>query len=234
MPSAARSTGRPRASSGTRAGLVSLAFALAVLTLRADSLLIEAEAFADRGGWVLDTQFCDTMGSPYLLAHGLGTPVADAVTTVTLPRAGVWRLWVRTRDWTPDAAGDKPGRFQIALNGASLSTFFGIAPAAWGWADGGAVDLASTSLEIRLRDLTGFDGRCDALFLTTDTAAAPPPDGGTALAQWRAQMRGETAAPETTAAFDLVVVGGGFGGCGAALAAARSGLRVALVQDRPV
>jgi len=234
MPSAARSTGRPRASRSTRAGLVSAAFALAVLTLRADSLLIEAEAFADRGGWVLDTQFCDTMGSPYLLAHGLGTPVADAVTTVTLPRGGVWRLWVRTRDWTPDSAGDKPGRFQIALNGALLPTLFGIAPTAWGWADGGAVDLASSSLEIRLRDLTGFDGRCDALFLTTDTAAAPPPDGGTALAQWRAQMRGETATPETAADFDLVVVGGGFGGCGAALAAARSGLRVALVQDRPV
>ena len=49
------------------------------------SVLVEAEAFAAHGGWVLDQQFMDQMGSPYLLAHGLGRPVADARTTVTFP-----------------------------------------------------------------------------------------------------------------------------------------------------
>jgi hypothetical protein len=47
----------------------------------AAEVLVEAEAFADRGGWVLDPQFMDQMGSPYLLAHGLGKPVANAKTT---------------------------------------------------------------------------------------------------------------------------------------------------------
>ena len=33
-------------------------------------VLIEAEGFKKRGGWVLDQQFMDQMGSPYLLAVG--------------------------------------------------------------------------------------------------------------------------------------------------------------------
>ena len=44
----------------------------------AEELLIEAESFSQRGGWVLDQQFMDQMGSPYLMAHGMGIPVADA------------------------------------------------------------------------------------------------------------------------------------------------------------
>ncbi len=35
-----------------------------------ESLLLEAEAFANRGGWVVDTQAMDVMGSPFALAHG--------------------------------------------------------------------------------------------------------------------------------------------------------------------
>ncbi len=62
----------------------------ALITARASAatVLIEAESFKAPGGWVLDTQFIETMGSPYLMAHGLGTPVADATTTVKLPQAG--------------------------------------------------------------------------------------------------------------------------------------------------
>ena len=48
-------------------------------------VLVEAESFDSPGGWQLDTQFIREMGSPYMLAHGLGRPVEDATTTVTLP-----------------------------------------------------------------------------------------------------------------------------------------------------
>ncbi|MGB2954793.1 MAG: hypothetical protein WBB64_02365, partial [Anaerolineales bacterium] len=48
-------------------------------------VLVEAEGFADTGGWVIDPQFMDLMGSPYLLAHGLGVPVNDARTEVAIP-----------------------------------------------------------------------------------------------------------------------------------------------------
>ena len=55
-------------------------------------VLVEAEGFSDLGGWVLDPQFMDIMGSPYLLAHGLGKPVVDAKTTVAISAAGRYHL----------------------------------------------------------------------------------------------------------------------------------------------
>ena len=45
---------------------------LSNLSRAEDHMLIEAESFDQAGGWVLDTQFIEIMGSPYLLAHGLG------------------------------------------------------------------------------------------------------------------------------------------------------------------
>ena len=53
----------------------------------AGELLIEAESFSQRGGWVLDQQFMDQMGSPYLMAHGMGIPVADATAEINIPQA---------------------------------------------------------------------------------------------------------------------------------------------------
>ena len=50
----------------------------------ADRLFVEAESFRNHGGWSLDTQFIENMGSPYLLAHGLGTAVKDATTSATV------------------------------------------------------------------------------------------------------------------------------------------------------
>ncbi|MSU27312.1 MAG: hypothetical protein EXS27_05275 [Pedosphaera sp.] len=76
-----------------------IAFVCLTARLHAATVLVEAESFKAPGGWVLDTQFIETMGSPYLMAHGLDTPVADATTTVKLPQAGNWRVWVRTMDW---------------------------------------------------------------------------------------------------------------------------------------
>ena len=67
--------------------------------MAADNLLVEAESFSDRGGWVLDTQFIENMGSPYLLAHGLGRQVKDATTKVKFPSTGEYKVFVRTKDW---------------------------------------------------------------------------------------------------------------------------------------
>ena len=38
----------------------------------AKHMLIEAKDFDQYGGWVLDSQFEEQMGSPYLMAHGAG------------------------------------------------------------------------------------------------------------------------------------------------------------------
>ena len=43
----------------------------------AADVLVEAEEFAQRGGWVVDQQAASVMGSPYLMAHGLGVTVAE-------------------------------------------------------------------------------------------------------------------------------------------------------------
>lgn len=85
-----------------------------------ETTLVEAEAFADLGGWSVDQQFMDQMGSSYLLAHGLGHPVADAKTRVALPTAGKYRLWVRTRDWVAPYGA---GQFQVLVDGAIVGTF---------------------------------------------------------------------------------------------------------------
>jgi hypothetical protein len=71
--------------------------------LAADQVFIEAESFKDHGGWSPDTQFIESMDSPYLLAHGMGERVKDAATTVNFPNAGKYRVWVRT--WTGSRAG---------------------------------------------------------------------------------------------------------------------------------
>jgi len=198
------------------------------------TVLVEAEAFEHLGGWVVDQQFMDEMGSPYVLAHGLGEPVADANTTVTLPAAGRYRVWVRTRDWVaPWKAPGAPGRFEVRLDGKALAATFGTEGADWHWQDGGAVEIAGGKVRLALRDLTGFEGRCDAICFTPKGGAAPP-DDVKALTALRRKLGVLAEKPGEAGRFDLVVVGGGIAGTAASLSAARLGLKVALVQDRPV
>ena len=202
--------------------------------IHAADVLVECESFAEKGGWVVDTLSVCSMGSPYLLAHGMGMPVSDAVTTHEFPTAGTWRVWVRTRDWTPDYSGVKPGRFRLLLDGAAQPGELGIAPDDWAWVDAGLFTNTQMSVELRLQDLTGFDGRCDAIYFCGDIDAAAPPSGGTELAAWRTAVNGETAVPAVTEHSDFVVVGGGIAGTCAAMAAAEKGMSVVLIQDRPV
>lgn len=61
---------------GLLLGQLALVFAVSPAANSAE-VFVEAESFPDRGGWKLDTQFIQQMGSPYLLAHGLGRPVED-------------------------------------------------------------------------------------------------------------------------------------------------------------
>ncbi len=89
----------------------------------AAQVLVEAESFADVGGWTVDAQFMDQMGSPYLLAHGLGQPVAPAETEIAFEETGEYRVFVRTLDWvarwkTPGT----PGRFALEVDGRETWT----------------------------------------------------------------------------------------------------------------
>ena len=42
--------------------------------------------FQNHGGWGLDSQYMDIMGSGFLIAHGIGKPVEDAVAKVKFPK----------------------------------------------------------------------------------------------------------------------------------------------------
>lgn len=106
----------------------------ATLPVHAASFLVEAEQFSDQGGWGVDTQFIESMGSPYLIAHGLGKPVANAQTEVSVPADGTYRVWTRTMDWTkrlgrPDSAGV----FAISVNGKKIGAELGRNDTAWTW-----------------------------------------------------------------------------------------------------
>ena len=208
-------------------------FAALSTSAPAQHVFLEAEQFANLGGWDVDQQSMQVMGSPYLLAHGLGVPVKDAVTTAKFAPAGRYRVWVRTRDWVaPWKAPGAPGRFQVLVNGKPLPETFGTQGGEWHWQDGGSVETAGECV-IALHDLTGFEGRCDAVLFSGEESFTPPNEA-VALAKFRRAALGLPEELEDGGEFDLVVVGGGIAGTSAALSAARNGLRVALVQDRPV
>ncbi len=193
-------------------------------------ILIEAESFPDKGGWMVDPQFVEQMGSPYLMAHGMGKPVANAATEVSVEKAGTYHVWARTKNWAP-GKWNPPGQFQILIDGKALNNKLGLTPG-WGWEYAGEVTLGAEMVNLELADLTGFNGRCDAVFFSQ--SGQEPPDFGEKLAAWRKKMSQEPPAPPVTKEYDLVITGGGLAGCAAAIAAAEQGLKVALIHDRPV
>jgi hypothetical protein len=194
------------------------------------NILVEAQDFDTTGGWVVDSQFEAVMGSPYLLAHGLGCPVADATTNIHVEIGGEYSLFVRAKDWVPEHS---PGRFQLLINDIAVDKEFGANGEDWSWETAGRVTLPSGDVKLTLRDLTGFEGRCDAIYFSADNIA--PPNGVDEHSRrWRKELRGLPLAPIEAGDFDVVVVGGGVSGCAAALSAARLGLQVALIHDRPV
>ena len=201
--------------------------------LAAANIWIEAESFEQKGGWLVDQQMIEGMGSPYLIAHGLGTPVKDALTNVRIDTAATYNVYVRTYNWTaPWHAATGPGGFKVAINGKRLPVTVGQTGDQWQWQKAGTVNLKRGMATLALCDLTGFDGRCDAICLSTSPIA--PPEGHEELRRYRDKMLKTGQRMRSAGVFDLVVVGGGVAGMSAAVAAARLGLKVALVQDRPV
>ena len=184
-----------------------------------EAVHLECEAFESWGGWVNDTQFMDQMGSPYLLAHGLGRPVENARTTFSVGQSGDYFVTARTKNWTAPWSEIAAGRFRILVDGKILPNELGVTgKGEWTVETAGKVSLSKGTHTLELQDLTGFDGRCDWIEIKSNPSAVVP-------------------CVETEVAYstnDIVVVGGGIAGITAAISAARLGLTVALVQDRPV
>ena len=102
----------------------------------------------------------------------------------------------------------------------------------WNWEYAGEISLNAEKITIVLKDLTGFEGRCDALFFNKEHI--PPPNGLEALSAFRKIQLDKSDVPDKNKSYDLVVVGGGLAGCAASIAAAEQGLKVALIHDRPL
>ncbi|MBK1879702.1 FAD-dependent oxidoreductase [Pelagicoccus mobilis] len=197
------------------------------------SVLVETAHFSNTGGWSLDNQFETHLGFSYLLAHGMGKPVANASGEIRFPQAGKYKVWVLTKDWC-QGEWDAPGQFKVLLGGKALKTTFGT-EAGWAWQNGGTVNVSKSQLssKVELQDLTGFDGRCSAIYFTLDQSEQPPIERKT-LPAWRRKKAGLPEQAEEYGEYDVVIVGGGITGCAAALAADKQGLKTALIQNRPV
>ncbi|MCQ2138759.1 MAG: FAD-dependent oxidoreductase [Bacteroidales bacterium] len=200
---------------------------------RCREILIPGTLFYKQGGWVIDQQFLDTCGSSVMLAHGLGTPVDDASTNFAVSESGTYMLWVRTRNWIAPWSDQAAGLFSVEIDGKPLETVFGNGSSEWRWVKGGKVMLSSGQHRISVHDLTGFDARFDSIYLSReeDGHFKEPLDD---MHYMREQFLGISDVPEDRGHFDFVVVGGGVAGMCAAIAAARTGLHVALVHDRDV
>ena len=95
---------------------------------KSNSVMLLATQFADKGDWTVEQQFVLQMGSSYLLAHGIGTPLAkDAVTTFEIEEEGDYNLLVRTKNWTAFwSEGKTPGIFAIKVDGVADEAEFGL------------------------------------------------------------------------------------------------------------
>ncbi len=205
----------------------------ALHSLMAANLFVEAESFTTKGGWVVDQQFMDQMGSPYILAHGCGKKVNDASTVLKFPENGVYQVYVRTFNWTsPWTSKPGPGQFQLSVDGKKIETVLGNTGSQWMWQKAGEIVINNRkNVTLAIHDLTGFDGRLDAIYFTTDKNDIPPADKMALDSFRRTKLSIKSADVKK---FDLVVVGAGTAGICAAVAAARQGVKVALIHNRPV
>lgn len=152
------------------------------------------------------------------------------MTEIKLPANAKYHVWARTKNWAP---GDwqPPGQFKLSVNGNALSNVLGTKEG-WAWQYAGSVQIDQNPVKVELMDLTGFEGRCDAIYFSTKKKS--PPENPEKLKAWRNEMVYANTSPEVKDEFDVVIVGGGIAGCAASIAAAEQGMNVALIHDRPV
>ena len=197
-----------------------------IFALLSAALFIECENFADKGGWTLDPSSTGEMGSSYLMAHGYGVAVKDASTSFTVEKPGRYSVCARTRNWAAEWTKGAPGLFRIVVDGRMLDTDMGENGPEWSWVKAGEVELSAGRHTLALRDLTGFNGRCDAVAVTAGATDEKTLES--------IRLKAQSPVPVDGGEYDFIVVGGGVSGICAAHAAARATCKTLLIQDRDV
>lgn len=191
---------------------------------------IDAAGFDDYGGFYLETQFVQEMGQAYLLALDRpGIPVESAKTNFQIATNGVYRIWIRTKNWLKKYA---PGRLKMSIDGEVFKKEIGTQPnGKWYWELAGDINLSPGTHIINVEDNTGYFGRFADIVITDDYDYVPEHDV-IRMRKERAIIRGENLDSVNLGYFDLIVAGAGPGGVPTAIAAARKGLKVALISAR--
>ena len=132
--------------------------------MAADNLLVEAESFSDRGGWVLDTQFIEKHGLSLFVGAWFGAPSqrCDDQSEIPRPPESTRSLFERKTGWRSGIRRGLRAKFQISVDGKRLETLLGTQGKDWFWQPAGTVKIANANVTLGIHDLTGFDGRCDA------------------------------------------------------------------------
>lgn len=197
-----------------------------------NEIFLEAESFKNLGGWVVDQQSMETIHSSYVMAHGMGVPVEDAFTEIYAENCAEYNVWVLTRDWTSVwNVKESAGKFKLLIDGAELENTLGTNGGSWSWQYAGTVSLFEGKHTLALHDLTGFNGRCDAIYMTDCSDA--PSDNICDIDAMRKRLNWHKVECSTHK-YDLIVVGGGVAGICTALSAIRSGVDTLLIHDRGV
>jgi len=195
------------------------------------NLWIDAIEFENYGGWMRETQFVREMGQPYLIAnHTPGVPVENASTHFTVEKSGYYRFHVRTKNWKfPEA----PGKFTLKVDDIQLKNVCGKMPThRWYWEIADDIYLEAGEHCLEACDKTGWLSRFASVIITDDMDFTPSPELPIMLKQ-RAEFKKIDTTVADKGEWDYIVVGAGPGGIGAAISAARHGLKTALISGRP-
>lgn len=192
---------------------------------------IDALSFENKGGFMPDTQFVREMGQGYLLANGVGTPVEPASTYFTVNTDGKYRIFIRTKNWNNEYT---PDGIVVSVDGVKSEHICAeMHSQGWYWEIAGDFELCKGTHIIEVADTKGWFGRFAAVIITNDYDFTPSPEIKRMYRQ-RWEMLGIKPETEFLGEFDFAVVGGGVAGVVSAIAAARYGLKVAFINDRPV
>lgn len=192
---------------------------------------IDALEFENKGGFIPDTQFVREMGQGYLLANGVGTPIEPASTMFTVDSDSKYRIYIRTKNWNNEYT---PDGIVVSIDGVKSKHICAeMHSQGWYWEIAGDFDLTSGAHKIEVGDTKGWFGRFAAVIITDDFDFTPSPEVKR-LSRQRWEMLGGKPETKHLGDFDFAVVGGGVAGVVTAIAAARHGVKVAFINDRPV